>query len=159
MSRAVFLAILLLALQACSCNAQDEFDFTIGQIPDPFVVGDSYPMRPEEEVCRPIRDYIRRGSARFNSELLTYTTSRINFADADSQRMTSRMQTRLERLVQLYRAEYRRNRRFTVLKAYAEFPDPDIGDARSLHYEGKSVDAILHFRIEPSLLCNYFFRQ
>lgn len=143
MSRATVLAAFLLL--ACSCISAQDFDFTLGQIPDPFEVGDFFPvtvegqdaLATEREVCRPIRDYIRRGSARFNSELLTYTTSRIDFADADSQIMTSRMQTRLETLVQLYRNEYGRRQRFTVLRAYAEFPDPDIANPLSLHYEGE----------------------
>lgn len=130
----VLSAVAILSLQLCS--AQD-FDFTLGPIPDPFELGDFYPARDEEDVCRPIRDYITRGSARFNSELLTNTNPDILFDDSDSRIMTSRMQSRLDRLAQLYWLRYRR--RFRVRMAYAEFPDPDLaGDARSLHYEGTS---------------------
>ena len=128
--------MLLAALSLHTSNAQQ--DFSTREIPNPFGVGDFYPARPEEDVCRSILDYIDRGSARFTNELVTNLNRDINFATDDSRLMTSRMQSRLDRLATLY--YQRRSRRFTVLKAWTEFPDADLaGNNRSLHYEGVCV--------------------
>ena len=110
--------------------AQSQFDYSQQPIPIPFLLGDSYPDRPETDVCRPIFDHIRRDSARFTNELVFNTNQRVTFATSDSRRMTSRMQTRLDRLREIY------NGGFTVLRAWSEFPDSEVADSQSLHYEG-----------------------
>ena len=124
-------ALLVAALWHMSGAQQD---FSTGEIPDPFMLGNRYPDREEEQVCRSISDHIERGSVRFTNELVTNTNSRINFETADSRVMTSRMQTRLDRVANLY------SRSFTVQKAWTEFPDPDFpNNNRSLHFEGLYV--------------------
>jgi len=124
-------ALLVAALLHMSSAQQD---FSTRSIPNPFLPGDRYPDRGEEEVCRSISDHIERGSARFTNELVTNLNSDINFATADSRVMTSRMQSRLDRVANSY------GRRFTVLKAWTEFPDPDLpNNNRSLHFEGACV--------------------
>lgn len=124
-------ALLVAALLHMSSAQQD---FSTRTIPDPFLLGNRYPDRGEEDVCRSISDHIERGSARFTNELVTNLNSDINFATADSRVMTSRMQSRLDSLANSYW------RRFTVLKAWTEFPDPDLpNNNRSLHFEGACV--------------------
>lgn len=119
-------------LQRSTCQQE----FTTAEIPDPFRVGDFYPPRPEVEVCRPIRDYIERGTARFNNELVTNTNPLINFNDQNSRIMTSRMQSRLNTLASLFYNRF--GRKIRVIKAWTPFPDPDLtADDLSLHYEGK----------------------
>ena len=112
-------------------------DFTTAPVPNPFRVGNYYPPRPEVEVCRPIRDYIDRNSARFTSELVTNTNNDIFFSTADSRIMTSRMQSRLNSLANSYRQAT--NRRMTVLQAWTQFPNSQINNDMSLHYEGKTL--------------------
>ena len=109
-------------------------DFSTAEVPDPFRVGDFYPPRPEVDVCRPIRDYIDRNSARFTNELVTNTNPDISFSTADSRIMSSRMQSRLNRLATRYDEE--RGRRMTVLRAWVPFPS-GLSDDMSLHYEGE----------------------
>ena len=111
--------------------AQSIFDYTQQPIPTPFTFGDMYPNRPETDVCRPIFDHILRNSARFTNELVLNTNSHIEFATEDARRMSSRMQTRLDRLAQLYSGD------FTVLKAWTQYPDSEVPDASSFHYEGE----------------------
>ena len=126
----LFAAVTLLLLQW----GRAQQDFTVEPVPNPFTLGDRYPDREEEEVCRAIRDYIDRNSVRFTTELVTNVDSQIDFGTADARIMTSRMQTRVNRLATLY------GQRFTVLKAWTEFPDPDLTNERSLHYEGECAD-------------------
>ena len=138
------LLLLLLAAQLTllllpqPCNAQQ--DFTTLQVPT-FTVGVFYPARQtaplaaEEATCRAITDRIDRNSARFNSELVTNTNNLINFQNADSRIMTSRMQSRLDALAQAYWNT--RGRRMTVFKAWTPYPDSDLtNEPHSLHYEG-----------------------
>ena len=125
-------------LQSCTCQQE----FTTAEIPDPFRVGNFYPPRSEVEVCRPIRDYIARGSARSNNELVTNTNPLITFNNQNSRIMTSRMQSRLNTLASLFYNQF--GRRIRVLKAWTPFPDPDLsGDETSLHYEGKLKECML----------------
>ena len=114
---------------------QGQQDFTTAQVPNPFRVGDFYPPRPEVEVCRPIRDYIDRNSARFNNELVTNTNPDITFSTSDSRIMSSRMQSRLNSLASLYGQQT--GRRMTVRRAWTQFPNAEISDDKSLHYEGE----------------------
>ena len=125
-------AILVIALQVLPTLGQQ--DFTTAQIPNPFRVGDFYPPRPEVEVCRPIRDYIDRNSARFTNELVTNTNPDITFSTSDSRIMSSRMQSRLNSLASLYKQQT--GRRMTVLRAWTQFPNSQVTNT-SLHYEGK----------------------
>ena len=114
---------------------QGQQDFTTAQVPNPFRVGDFYPPRPEVEVCRPIRDYIDRNSVRFNNELVTNTNPDITFSTSDSRIMSSRMQSRLNSLASLYGQQT--GRRMTVRRAWTQFPNAEISDDKSLHYEGE----------------------
>ena len=132
-------AAVLTVLPAAATLAQENFDYSQQPIPNPFRLGNRYPNRPETDVCRPIFDHIVHNSDRFTNELVLNTNREIAFATDDARRMTSRMQTRLDRLRQLYGGY------FTVLKAWTEYPDPEVLDSTSLHYEGED-DCI------PSLL-------
>ena len=107
--------------------AQFVFDNTI---PDPFKLGNSYPDRKEADVCRPIFYHIERDSARFKNELVKNVNPNILFSTNDAHLMSSRMQMRLDRLRQLYTGD------FTVLKAWTQYPDSEVQDSGSLHYEG-----------------------
>lgn len=124
-------AAVLIMVQATVVVAQSNFDYSQQPIPSPFRLGNRYPNRPETDVCRPIFDHILRNSDRFTNELVLNTNPQIAFETANSRRMTSRMQTRLDRLRQLYRGD------FTVLKAWTQYPDPEVVDSTSLHYEGE----------------------
>ena len=149
---------LLLAASVLVSVVQGQQDFTTAEVPNPFRVGDFYPPRPEEEVCRPIRDYIDRNSARFTNELVTNTNADITFSTLDSRIMSSRMQSRLNSLASLYKE--RTGRRMTVLRAWTQFPSAQINDDKSLHYEGElhtnvtteSTAVLMHCMI----LRNYF---
>ena len=132
-SKWLLVAAALIALQVLPTQGQQ--DFTTAQIPNPFGVGNFYPPRPEAEVCRPIRDYIDRNSARFTNELVTNTNADIIFSTSDSRIMSSRMQSRLNSLASLYRQQT--GRRMTVLRAWTQFPNSQVNDGMSLHYEGK----------------------
>ena len=83
-------------------------------------------------MCRPIVDHIDRNSARFRAELVTNTNSKISFATADSNIMSSRMQSRLDRLADLYTSG-----RMTIRKAWSQYPDSQLAGVNSLHFEGK----------------------
>ena len=119
--------------------AQSNFDYSQQPIPIPFYEGDRYPNRPETDVCRPIFDHILRNSARFTSELVFNTNPDITFATMDSRRMTSRMQTRLDRLREIYSGD------FTVLKTWTQFPDNEVLDPSSLHYEGEDQSNAFYY--------------
>ena len=124
----LFVAVVLLS------SVHGQQDFSTAQVPDPFQVGDFYPPRSEVDVCRPIRDYIDRNSARFTNELVTNTNPNIVFSTTDSRIMSSRMQSRLNRLATLYEEET--GRRMTVLRAWVPFSS-GLRNNMSLHYEGK----------------------
>ena len=128
-------ATLVIALHVFPTQGQQ--DFTTAQIPNPFRVGNFYPPRPEVEVCRPIRDYIDRNSARFNNELVTNSNPDITFSTSDSRIMSSRMQSRLNSLASLYRQQT--GRRMTVRRAWTQFPNSQVNGNTSLHYEGKCI--------------------
>ena len=124
------------------CAAECQQDITQAIVPT-FNVGVFYPTRSNQNadqtevaVCRAIVDHIDRDTSRFRSELVSNTNSRISFQTADSRFMSSRMQSRLDTLVEvLYRLT---NRGITVVKAWTPFPDPEpAGRNASLHYEGK----------------------
>ena len=127
-------AVSLMALEQSVVQGQQDFSRAV--VPDPFRVGDHYPPRPEVEVCRPIRDYIDRNSARFMNELVTNTNGDIVFSTTDSRIMSSRMQSRLNSLATLYYQWKGKRSRITVLRAWTQFPDPQVNDEMSLHYEG-----------------------
>ena len=112
-------------------------DFTRGQVPRRFSVSIFYPTRPglnalatEAAICRPIVDQIDRNSARFRAELVTNTNSKIRFSTANSRIMSSRMQSRLDTLANLYSG------RMTIVRAWSQYPDSQLPSS-SLHYEGK----------------------
>ncbi len=135
------ISLILLLFAFCNmqgCLAQQ--DFSEAPIPNPFRNGNFYPPRSEVDVCRPIQNYISRGSARFNAQLVTNTNANINFATSDSRIMSSRLQSRLNSLVRLYNfntnGQRNSNPTLTVLKAWTPFPDNQV-DALSLHYEGE----------------------
>ena len=131
---AAILAVFVAAAQLLCPEAQQ--DFTTGQIPNPFTIGDSYPDRTEVAVCRPIEDYIDRNSARFSNELVTNTNNaRIIFTGADTRIMSSRLLSRLNALAATYHSAT--GSRLRVLKAWTESGDPDVSDDRSLHFEGE----------------------
>ena len=137
----IFLLVVVLQLLPAGETQQD---FTRIQVPT-FRLGVFYPSRvqgnPRESeivTCRAITDRIDRNSARFNSELVTNTNSRISFSNANSRLMTSRMQTRLDALARSYSG------RMTILKAWTPFPDRDLAnEPESLHYEGGYLNLIL----------------
>ncbi len=142
----------LILLLFAFCNMQGCFAlqfFFKTPIPNPFQKGNFYPLRSEMEVCRPIQNYISRGSARFNAQLVTNTNANINFATSDSRIMSSLLQSRLNTLVQRYNFDTsgRRNSNpmLTVLKAWTPFPDKEVDDNLSLHYEGWLVVKIKPF--------------
>ena len=123
---AIALAAYFVALQMVAAQV----DFSQQPIPDPFELGDRYPDREENDVCRAIVTHIDRNSARFTNELVLNTHPDIDFFDSDARQMSSRMQTRLDRLKELY------NKPFTVLKAWTQYPDEEVENITSLHYEG-----------------------
>ena len=126
----LYLLLLATVLLQC-CLAQQ--DFSTAPIPDPFQIGDMYPRRSETDVCRPIQDYIDRGSARFNSQLVTNTNADVTFATSDSRIMSSRLQSRLNTLANSYT-----RRKITVLRAWTPFQNAALDDL-SLHYEGEAL--------------------
>ena len=147
--------LLFAAVAAMIPSVLCQQDFTTAPVPDPFRVGDYYPPRPEVEVCRPIRDYIDRNSARFTNELVTNTNNDITFSTADSRIMSSRMQSRLNTLAAMYRRDT--GRRMTVERAWVPFPS-GLGDDMSLHYEGEPttlVCTVRHGRIDLCMTVVY----
>ena len=134
------LLIALLVALALFQLASTQQDFTTLQVPD-FAEGVFYPGQSniaaiaEVQTCRSITDRIDRNTARFNNELVTNTNNMILFSDADSRIMSSRMQSRLDTLAEVYWNQF--GRRMTILKAWTPFPDPDLtSEPVSLHYEG-----------------------
>lgn len=150
-SRAALLPALLLGwlLHLVAASSED-FQYSRGPVPDQFRLLDRYPDRSEESQCRPIRLRIERDSRRYRRDLVFNANPDIMFADSDSRLMTSRLQSRLNALSELYRREYGLS--FRVLKAWTEEADPEVTDPLSLHYEGElvsraaSATAFLHAR-------------
>lgn len=130
------LTFLTIKLQPAAASG-DIFQFIRGPVPDVFTVGQHYPSRNETEECRPIRIRIERDSTQFRNNLVVNTNPGIDFANSDARRMTSRLQTRLNRLANRYYEEY--GLRLTVLRAWVEYrPGEDgLDDSFSLHYEGE----------------------
>ena len=128
-----------------SQDDDDSYQYSRGPLPQEFQFNMSYPDRTETEECRPIRLRIQRNSRLFRTRLVVNTNSDINFNNSDARIMTSRTQTRLNALAQLYYQRYRR--RFTVMKSWAEYGDDDVDDPQSLHFEGQLV-------LQSSFKCN-----
>ena len=110
--------------------AKLSFDYSPQPIPNTFLEGNCYPDREETDVCRSVFDHIERGSARFKNELVENVNQNILFSTSDAHLMSPRMLTRLDRLRQLYTGD------FTVLKAWTQYPNSEVQDSASLHYEG-----------------------
>lgn len=127
------LQIILLLAHFCvgSQNNQDVANLVF------FEVGSFHPSVPETDACKPIRSRIQQNSVRYFSELVMSTNPLIEFESLESQVMSSRLKLKLDNLAELY-YEATLNR-MEVLKAWTEFPDPDLyGNEHSLHYEGES---------------------
>lgn len=123
-------ALLLLSSKPATALAY----FNKGTLPSTFTVGMSYPNLPETSVCRRLQTYISRDSDRFRAEMVTNSDPTINFANSDARIMSSRMQSQLGLLKHMFTGS------FTVLKGWADFPDPDLSnDTGSLHYDGRSI--------------------
>ena len=127
--------ILLILLLLLHWNKGQQ-NFTHDQVPI-FTVGIFYPTRSgqsaeqaEISLCRAIVDYISRDTPRFRSELVYNTNSKINFQTEDSHIMSSRMQSKLGIL------EVLNSTRMTIQKAWRPFPDLELQNNDSLHYEG-----------------------
>ena len=141
-SLTVLLTILIICLHpstiAASTTDNSVFQYTRGPVPDDFQVGQHYPARSEMEECRPIRLRIGRDSRLFRTSLVVNSNPGIHFASTDAKRMTSRLQSRLNSLANLFYSRYQL--RLTVHLAWVEYsPDDDdgVGDPQSLHYEGE----------------------
>ena len=120
---------------AWATDDDDAFRRTRGTVPDEFTLNQRYPDRGEVDVCRPIRLRIARNSRRFHEDLVVNTNTDIDFTNGDAQRMTSRMQTRLNSLASLFYDNF--GVRITVIKAWTEYGDVEVQDPHSLHYEGR----------------------
>ena len=129
--------VILTALFLSQCNSQssEQYLYSRGEVPTSFALNQSYPNRSEADVCRPIRLRIDRDSPRFSSELVVAGTLDATFASADARVMTSRMHSRLSKLVSLYSSLTRS--RLGVLKVWTPYTDREVTDPLSLHYEGK----------------------
>ena len=133
---------IIVAVLVCVCwssawatDDSDAFRRSRGAVPDEFTLTQSYPDRGEVDVCRPIRLRITRSSRKFHEDLVVNTNPGIYFINGDAQRMTSRMQTRLNSLASLFYDNF--GVRITVIKAWTEYGDADVQDPHSLHYEGR----------------------
>ena len=133
----VIICTTLCTLVRAQDDDDDSYQYSRGPLPQEFQFNMSYPDRTETEECRPIRLRIQRNSRLFRTRLVVNTNSDINFNNSDARIMTSRTQTRLNALAQLYYQRYRR--RFTVMKSWAEYGDDDVDDPQSLHFEGQLV--------------------
>ena len=133
----VFCTTLCTLVRAQDDDDDDSYQYSRGPVPQQFRFNMSYPARTEMEECRPIRLRIQRNTRLFRTRLIVNTNGDIIFNNSDARIMTSRLQTRLNALAQLYYQQY--GRRFTVMKSWAEYGDDDIDDPQSLHYEGQLV--------------------
>lgn len=135
------LLLLLAFFTALLCHAQsddnEEFQVRNTPLPDTFQVNQSYPDRPEVVECRPIRLRIERHSRRYRTELVTNDHPNIHFAHADTRVMSNRLFRRLNELADLFHEEH--GVWITVLKAWTEYGDGEVGDPTSLHFEGEPV--------------------
>ena len=113
--------------------------FDKGTFPSSLTVGMKYPNLPETTVCRRLQSYIHRGSDRYRTELVTNSDLTINFANSDARLMSSRMQSKLGLLRKMFTGN------FTVTKAWTQFPDPELSDPGSLHYDGRYMPHAGHF--------------
>ena len=134
-----WITVLVAALWVCRVSGtqseDDDFDFTNGALPDPFLPHQHYPDRPESVECRPIRLRIDRGSRRFSTDLVTNDHANVQFAHSDARIMSNRLQRRLNDLAeQFYDAH---GVWITVTKAWTDQDDEEVTDELSLHYEGK----------------------
>ena len=143
----VFCTILCTHVRAQDDDDDDAYQYSRGPVPQQFRFNMSYPDRTETEECRPIRLRIQRNTRLFRTRLIVNTNGDIIFNNSDARIMTSRLQTRLNALAQLYYQQYRR--RFTVMKSWAEYGDDDIDDPQSLHYEGQLL-------LQSSFKCSLF---
>ena len=110
------------------------FQYSKGPVPDEFLLRDRYPNRSEVAECRPIRLRIERDSRRYRRNLVVNANPNITFNGADARVMTSRLQTQLNTLAEMFRLQH--GLRFRVSKAWAEASDPNVEDSHSLHFEG-----------------------
>ena len=123
------------ALLFLVADAQEDFLYNRGPLPQAVHPGDRYPDRNETEECRPIRLRIVRNSRLYRSQLVTNVNPDIAFSSADARIMTARAQARLNALAASYLRVY--GSRITVLRSWSEYSaDDDIEDQNSLHYEG-----------------------
>lgn len=133
--RLALLPALLLGWFHATGASNEDFQYSKGPVPDQFRLLDRYPDRSEESQCRPIRLRIERNSRRYLRDLVFNANPDIIFANSDAHLMTSRLQSRLNELSDLYRREYGLSLR--VVKAWTEEADLEVTDPLSLHYEGK----------------------
>ena len=133
-SRFALLPALLLGWLHVTAASSEDFQYSLGPVPDQFRLLDRYPDRSEESQCRPIRLRIERDSRRYRRDLVFNANPDIMFVDSDARLMTSRLQSRLNALSDLYRREYGLGLR--VVKAWTEEADAEVTDPLSLHYEG-----------------------
>ena len=134
--RIIAASLVAVALLLPSDRLAIALDFNKGTCPSTFTVGMSYPNLPETTVCRQLQTYISRDSDRFRIEMVTNVDTTINFANSDARIMCSRMQSKLGQLRKAFTGS------FTVLKAWAEYPDPNITEPGSLHYDGKRFHSL-----------------
>ena len=132
-SLALATVLLPVLFQASKVYSNGSFLYTRGPVPAVFKLGEHYPDRNETDQCRPIRLRIRRNSRLYISDLVTNTNPDIIFQNADARVMTSRLQTRLNKLAKRFRRKT--GTKITVLKAWSEYSAND-SDPDSLHYEG-----------------------
>ena len=126
-----FAAAVVFSVQS---QSDSNFIFSRGPVPNPFLLHQHYPDRPESVECRPIRLHIERGSRRFVSELVTNEHTNVQFTNADARIMSSRLHRHLNELAETFYETH--NVWITVIKAWAEQGDTDVTDTNSLHYEG-----------------------
>lgn len=128
----LFLFFLLFCI--FSYVAATNYNYGKGPLPSKFTKGKQWPAHGEQLECRPIQLHIARGSKRYK-DLVVYSsqTTYLHFASSDSQRMSSRLHTRLSSLASAYYWTY--NIKLLVLKAWTPYPDYSL-DNTSLHYEG-----------------------
>lgn len=136
-TRLLFLALFTALLCHAQSDDGEEFQVMNTPLPDTFQLNQSYPDRPEEVECRPIRLRIERNSRRYRTDLVTNDHPSIRFAHADTRVMSNRLFRRLNALADLFYEEHRG--RITVLKAWTEYGDSEVVDPTSLHFEGELV--------------------
>lgn len=138
----VTIGVLFCAFGCTHVQAQGDstYQYTRGPVPMVFQMNESYPARNETDECRPIRLRIQRNSRLFRRLVVNTNSARINFTHPDTRIMTSRLQTRLNALAELYYQQYRV--KITVTKSWTEYGDGDVDDPQSLHYEGQIINPL-----------------